>query len=503
MARYINYNLNQTKLLPINFSEQILPGTFEHTLCYLIDQQLDLSVFEKHYKNDSTGRLAYDPAILLKIILAAYARGVTSSRKIERLCHENIIFMALSADAQPHYTTLANFVSNMADVIQPLFLEVLMICHEEKLIGHNMFAIDGCKMPSNASKEWSGTHADLTKKHKKIDRAVRRILKKHRDEDASGDVKEDRRNSEEKQLRSLRAASKKIRQHLAQTQDRIGSSGRVVQSNITDNESAKMKTSKGVKQGYNGVAAVDDKHQIIIAAEAFGQGPENNLLVPLVEQVKDRLGNAYLSKAKLTADSGFFNKDNLAYCSENKVNAYIADGNFRKRDPRFKERDRYQPPERKRSFYAASAFHYDDKNDSCVCPAGNTLWKRGEREMDNHRYALFSGYVKDCKHCPLQDKCMKYGFKDVGRQVAIKLGQVDSAKPMLIEQMKAKIDSEQGRHIYSKRLGCVEPVFGNMNTMKGLNRFSHRGKVKVNSQWLLYCMVHNVEKLQHYGQRAA
>ena len=81
MARYINYNLNQTKLLPINFSEQILPGTFEHTLRYLIDEQLDLSVFEKHYKNDITGRLAYDPAILLKIILAAYAEGLLQAEK--------------------------------------------------------------------------------------------------------------------------------------------------------------------------------------------------------------------------------------------------------------------------------------------------------------------------------------------------------------------------------------------------------------------------------------
>ena len=86
MARYKDVNYDQTKLLPINFSEQILPGSFENTVNYLVDNELDLRLFDGRYKNDETGSPAYDPAILLKIILAAYARGFTSSRSIERLC---------------------------------------------------------------------------------------------------------------------------------------------------------------------------------------------------------------------------------------------------------------------------------------------------------------------------------------------------------------------------------------------------------------------------------
>src|SRR5262245_64965032 len=98
MARYKEYCYEQSKLIPIAFSNQILPGTFEYTLNHLIDKEFDLSVFERRYHNDKTGAPAYDPAILLKIILYAYARGITSSREIERCCQENIIFMALSAD---------------------------------------------------------------------------------------------------------------------------------------------------------------------------------------------------------------------------------------------------------------------------------------------------------------------------------------------------------------------------------------------------------------------
>jgi len=111
------------------------------------------------------GAPAYDPAILLKIVLYAYSRGITSSRKIAQCCGENIIFMALSADTRPHFTTIADFISSADQEIIRLFLLVLLTCDEMGLIGKEMFAVDGCKMPSNASKEWSGTKEEL--QHKK------------------------------------------------------------------------------------------------------------------------------------------------------------------------------------------------------------------------------------------------------------------------------------------------------------------------------------------------
>jgi len=159
MARYKDYCYEQTKLIPISFHHQILPGTFEYTLNYLIDNEVDLSLFEQRYRNDETGAPAYDPAVLLKIILYAYSRGITSSRQIEQCCGQNIIFMALSADTHPHFTTIADFISSSSEEIVELFRDVLLICDEMGLIGKEMFAVDGCKMSSNASKEWSGTKA--------------------------------------------------------------------------------------------------------------------------------------------------------------------------------------------------------------------------------------------------------------------------------------------------------------------------------------------------------
>jgi transposase len=100
----------------------------EFSLNYLIDHELDTRIFHDHYKNDDMGRMAYDPALLLKIVLLAYSRGVTSSRKIEQLCRENVVFMALSANTQTHFTTIADFISRSTEEISQLFLQVLMVC---------------------------------------------------------------------------------------------------------------------------------------------------------------------------------------------------------------------------------------------------------------------------------------------------------------------------------------------------------------------------------------
>src|SRR6185295_8589192 len=232
MARYKPYDYGQMKLLPVSFREQILPGTFEYTLNELIDNEVDLTVFEQRYRNDESGAPAYDPAILLKIILYAYSRGITQSREIARLCRENIVFMALSADTTPHFTTIANFISTLEHEIVSEFRDVLLICDEAGLIGREMFAIDGVKLPSNASKEWSGTRADFEKKVAKMERAVTHLIKRHRTADAA---QEDpaQRSARAKQIKTLEASVAKVKGFLKDRPDKRGASGNVVKRTIT------------------------------------------------------------------------------------------------------------------------------------------------------------------------------------------------------------------------------------------------------------------------------
>ena len=139
MARYKDYSYEQTKMIPLCLPAQIRPGTFEYALNYIVDNELDLSVFEKRYKNDDTGAPAYDPAIFLKIVLYAYSRGISTSREIARACEENVMFMAISADTQPHFTSIADFISSMRNEIVPIFRDIVALCYTEGLIGKEMF----------------------------------------------------------------------------------------------------------------------------------------------------------------------------------------------------------------------------------------------------------------------------------------------------------------------------------------------------------------------------
>ena len=347
MPKYIPYNLNQDAMVVINFAEQLQPGTFEHAIAYLIDHKLDLSQFEEAIRNDEGmgGRPAYDPAILLKIILFAYSKGITSSREIQWCCRTNVIFKALSCDSEPHFTSIASFVSRHGKAITGLFEQVLLVCSQQGLLGNELFAIDGCKISSNASKEWSGTFKELERKRKKLRSLIKQHIAAHKKLDQVQSDEAERAERLAQSIETLDKAYQKVDRFLKTHSPRIGRSKRrtEVKSNITDNESAKMLTSKGTIQGYNGVAAVDSKHQVIVDAQAFGEGQEHHTLKPVLEAIQKRFRRLGISKdilgeqAIITADTGFSNEDNMRYLHEANINAYIPDNRFRARDPRFAE----------------------------------------------------------------------------------------------------------------------------------------------------------------------
>jgi len=509
MARYKHYDYRQAKMLPVSYEQQILPGTFEHTLSYLIDEKIDLSVFDSRYTNDETGAPAYDPALLLKIVLFAYSKGIIHSRKIEALCRENVVFMALSADTQPHFTTIADFISSSSAEIARIFRNVLLVCDEAGLIGREMFAIDGLKLPSSASKEWSGTKEELAKRAQKMQCAIEQVIQQHRSLDAQhGD--ETTGMDQTRKIEKLNAAVQKIEQFLATHDEKLGRSGKPVQSNITDNDSAKMKTDKGVVQGYTGVAIADDKHQLIVEAQAFGEGQEHGLLIPMLDGTQTHLGEwgATLSDVKLAADAGYSSEANLKYLFEAGVDAYVADTNFRKRDPRFKDAERHKPirpdepfakPRRDLKFQAKD-FQLAPDRSHAICPAGKRLYKSGRhRDLQGLQTINFRAPLSACRECPLRARCLRYPERTKVRQVAFVTGRVPGKPEKYLAKMKRRIDSPLGRQIYSRRLGIIEPVFGNIRHTKRLNRFTLRGRRKVNAQWQLYCLVHNIEKLQRYG----
>jgi transposase len=305
MARYKPIDTSP-KLIPVEFSRQILPGSLAYALCHVIEHEMELSEFDTRFRNDEGGAPAYAPAVLLKLVLLAYSRGLVSSRTMESACGHNVVFMAVCGGATPHFTTLATFVSTGGEAIGRIFPQVLGVCDRQGLIGRQRFAIDGVKLPSNASKARSGTRQEFRREAKKMDRAVRRMLARHRQEDLTHTCEPSLRAREARQVERLKQEAEQIRTWLqAHPADRRGVRGGLRKSNRTDNDSAKMATSKGVLQGYTGVAVVDEKHQIIVDAQAHGMGQEQELLVPVVEAVHALRAAATV----ITADAGYQSED--------------------------------------------------------------------------------------------------------------------------------------------------------------------------------------------------
>jgi len=349
------------------------------------------------------------------------------------------------------------------------------VCDRQGLIGRELFAIDGVKLPSNASKARSGTRKEFQREARKMAR--------------------------------LKQEAEHIRTWLqAHPHDRTGVRGSLRKSNRTDNESAKMATGKGVIQGYTGVAVVDDRQQIIVAAQAHGVGQEQELLGSAVEAIQALRTEATV----LTADAGYHSEANLQQLAEAGIDAYLPDNGYRRRDPRYTGQERHRrqpaplwnktPQPAKRPVFAVQDFQVADDHSHCVCPAGARLYRNGHHRDRRGKVALkFTGRQTDCGRCMLRGRCLRSPQTTPVRQVSLVLGPTVGKPESPTARMRRKIDSPLGREILTRRFATVEPVFGNLRYNKRLDRFTLRGRTKVDGQWKWYCLVHNIEKLTHWG----
>lgn len=513
MASYKHYDYEQLIMAPISLEEQLIPGTLEYAIHYIVEDRLDMRIFDARYNNDDTGRKAINPKLLIKIILFGYSMGMISSRSLEKACQKHTTFMALACGRTPDHSTIAAFVSSIDLEIEELFTKILLICQEEGLLGGTHFSIDGCKLSSNASKEWSGTFADLKKKQEALQRKVKEAIQEHRktDKKEKASVTDNERLA--KRIKHLKQKADRIEKFLSENKPRIGSTGKEIQSNVTDNESAKQATSHGVVQGYNANAMVDAKRQVVTHAQVFGSGSDTSNMQPMLEGAKQRLekiGNKNPLKGKqISADTGYYSVENLKACESMKVDAYVPDPQFRKRDIRFIDAERHRRSVDKRKekykskkrFFSVEDFRYDDRTGRLICPAGNALYVRNRnfKTTDGYKAIAYQAPKTACRACHLRSKCLRNQNTE-SRQVHIFS---DHRPGSLTDAMRKKIDTPEGRHQYSKRIAIVEPVFGNIRSCKKMDRFTLRGKVKVNIQWLLYCMVHNMEKIMNYGRSFA
>jgi transposase len=491
MAKYKHTEAEsgQGMFLTVNLKEQLLPGTFEFMLNNLIGKGIDISKFDESYKNDQTGASAIPPRVLIKIIIYGYSKGIKSSRGIWELCRNNIIGKALAEDMEPHWTTIADFISKNGEAFKKIFEKILTYCAELGLIGGNTFAIDGCRLPSNASLGLTGTAKELEKRLKVYQRMAENHVAKHRRQDERGMNDEETERHYHERQKQLDRQIEKISGFLETMEKKTGKKEKETRSNVTDNESALIYDSKRYIQGYIGLAVADKKEQIIVSARAVGSANECQHFPQMLDSAAENMDEAGVKKKTsvkriILADKGYFSEENLRFSEEHGLEAVIADQQYKNRLGK-KRNKRYE----------AEDFKYRKKEDCYKCPNGKKLPFKRLVSIGGRRGRIYKAGLRDCRECPLNSKCLNNKTTTSklksGRQLFIS---EDNKVGKFISILRKKLNTQKYQDLYAHRIQIIEPVFSNITCCKRLDRFSLRGQKKVNGQWLLFCMVHNLGK---------
>jgi transposase len=440
MKSFKQYSPGQLLLLPPSLDDWLEDG---HLVYFVRDVvgELDLSEVYDDYDASRGGQPAYDPQMMVGLLVYAYCLGLPSSRKIERATYESVPFRVLAANQHPDHDTICAFRRRHLQALSRLFVQVLALCREAGLVKLGHVALDGTKLQANASKHKAMSYGRMKQEIARLEAEVQQLLERAEAVDAEedarygagtrGDQLPEELRFRQKRLARIREAKAALEVQ-AQAQAAQGSDEEEgppsqadqqppaqpadsAQRNFTDPDSRIMRDNsrKSFEQCYNCQAAVDDKAQVIVAAEVTQDANDKGQVEPLTEQMRENTGEA---PKQFSADAGYFSEANVSYLSETGIEAYVATQRMKHSDP--------QSP----------------------APRGR-----------------------------------------LPRDVTLR------------ERMDRKLRTEAGRAAYAKRKQTVEPVFGQIKEARGFRRFLLRGLEAVRAEWRLICLSHNLLKLHRSG----
>ncbi len=467
---FVATDREQLMLMPPSMADW-LPQ--DHLVWFILDvvAELDLAAFLAPYRVDGRGGAAYDPQMMLGLLVYAYALGELSSRRIERRLVEDVAFRVAAANQQPDHATVARFRAGHQDAIAGLFGQVLAVCARAGVLRPGLVAIDGTKLAANASRDANRTAAQLAAE----------ILTEAAATDAAEDAADQgaeelgepaaelrERGGRRARLRGLldeletEAREKSYERHLAKREAIEKATGKPIrgrrpspqaathrargQTNVSDPDSRLLKTPRGYVQGYNG-QAVATEQQFVIAAEVTNLAHDAPAYTPVITAAKNnlRLAGEKRRVRRVVADAGYWSTDNA---NLNGVESFIAPG--RARDlKRITEADQER----------------------------TAIMDRVEaRQLDTAQAAELLGVSR--------------------ARVNQLLGRRRRGEPEpLTTTMVAKLDSARGRRTYKKRAAMIEPVFAQIKHNRKIRTVSRRGLSAVDSEWKLICATHNLLKL--------
>ena len=358
------YAPDQMLLLPADMREWLPEGHLAHQVSDLVDG-LDLTAFYASYEGDGRRNAPYEPRMMVKVLLYAYATGVFSSRGVARKLEEDVAFRVLGAGNFPQHRTLCEFRRRHLADFKELFVEVVRLARALGLARFGKLSIDGTKVRANASKRKAMSYGRMAEAERRLTGEIEALLAQAGETDVAedarlgADVRGDELPAElrrrEDRLAAIRAAKARLEaQQRAEDdargrqpdQDRnpkggppykrgYGEPDAQAQSNFTDPESGIMKTSsEGFQQCYNAQVAVDGEHQLVVATEVTANASDQGGLPLLLDEVAETVGE---QSETVLADAGYSNERDVADLETRGIDGYVSLGRegkkARSRDP--------------------------------------------------------------------------------------------------------------------------------------------------------------------------
>ncbi len=502
-----SYNPNDNLLLPPCLGDY-LPQNHNARVVSAIIDRLDISEIESTYKGGGTS--SYSPRMLLKIIVYAYLNNVYSGRQMEKLLVENIAFMWLSGMQRPDFRTINIFRSKRLSArFDTIFTQVVTLLHDEGLVSLNVQYIDGTKIESAANKYtfvWKGS----TEKNKvKLEAKVKAVL------EAAEDVLSIENSEEEQDLSaeemSRRAdnilnkmdeegiSDKKLRKSVAKVktenapkmqeyENKLYILGKRNSYSKTDPDATFMRMKEDAmnngqtKPGYN--IQISTEEQFITNYGIFSSTNDQATLIPFIDSFKERFG---IQSDEVCADSGYGSEQNYSHLFEKGIIPYVKYNMFHAEDKRKYRNNPFLPQN----------MYYNAEENYFVCPMGQHMKHIGDihTKSDLGYVSTVSKYrARNCSGCPLRGQCYKGG--SYRRTI-----EVNHRNNAYRSEAKRLLTSERGLYHRSKRPVEPESVFGDIKFNHGFKRFRLRSKEKVNVEFGLVALAHNLRKYISVGNK--
>jgi transposase len=400
------------------------------------------------------GATAYHPKILLKILVYGYSYGVRSSRKLERACHDNISFQWLTGGLKPDYRTISRFRSTHKKAIKQLLKQSVRMCLEFNLIEGNTVFIDGSAFRANASIKHHWTKEKYQKHLKELDESIDQLI----DQIENLDHSEENKGSLvqiPKNLQDAAQCKERMQELLKKLEDKEHEQKMTKKVTTTlnhvDDEAVKMKSRQGTHACYNAQLVTDQKHGLIISADATSQSSDAHQLKSQIEHAKENLGRY---PKEVSSDSGYYDLDQLSEIPSGIV--LIIPSQKQSRDER-----RPQPA----NPFDKNNFSYNPQKDIYTCPAGKTLTVQ---TINQQRQAkIYQAKASDCRSCQHFKTCTTSPH---GRRVS------RTKYYQLQEQLAQRYQSFEGQKIYKQRKEKAEAPFGHFKHNLAASAFLLRGR---------------------------